>query len=130
MLSPCYCYQDPFTVNKVTNIWDHGSISSAPGPCLNPRSIEYEYPCGSYRGEHERSSENFTVVNSATYEVKVKPEITFDIKKDVGFWSDPVVYAGVRNRDNIELRSNENYYIANPSGATQDFSVELRKVSL
>jgi len=115
----------PNLTPKLTEI---ASITSAPTPL---------------DGQNARSSGNFSnqvpPANTVSYlwvvldvnGMDVKPDVTFDVKRDRSLASDPTIFSGLKYGDTTRapLPESRSWYIANPKGAgNQNFLVKLYAV--
>lgn len=80
-------------------------------------------------GQKNRSSDNFNLSNKySRYEVSCSEGIKFEIMVDISSASDDVIYSGLKNGSIIKKpvgTNHNNFYIANPSGAKNDFTVKF-----
>lgn len=82
------------------------------------------------QGQENRSSGDFQLAanDRSPISVACPPNIRFNIMQDLRFRHDPIIVEGVMNGSQLNgdlFDTGENYYIANPQGATGDFQVTL-----
>lgn len=84
-------------------------------------------------GQKHRSSGNFAIQNlpggTKALIWKVKGggggNIHFDVMRDVSGGRDPVVWSNLHHNSRTSVKTHRSFYIANPKGATGDFTVEV-----
>ncbi|MGG2134755.1 phosphatidylinositol-specific phospholipase C domain-containing protein [Bacillus sp. S2(2024)] len=91
---------------------------------------------GPQSGQKNRSSNNFSLGSAKGKQVRVliknaegqEASISFRVMRDKSADTDPVIWSGVRNGSLLTVptdANSSNLYIANPSGATSNFTVEF-----
>ena len=78
-------------------------------------------------GQKERSSDNYhfsEICEGSKILWKCPEGVTFDVKRDKS-GKDPVLLTGVRNNHISDYIDSDDVYIANPSGCSEDFSIEV-----
>lgn len=73
-------------------------------------------------GQKNRSSNNFRVVSSGNYGISAPNGVTFNVYLD-RLGPDKTIKKGAKSGDVVSLDPGNNYYIANPQGATTGFNV-------
>ncbi|MGE6376670.1 phosphatidylinositol-specific phospholipase C [Peribacillus muralis] len=88
-------------------------------------------------GQKNRSSQNFKILDLPTGTKGLKwviekdnsSVISFHVMADVSLGKDTVRWENITNGSRTEAYVNSNYYIANPSGATNDFTVKVYAIT-
>ncbi|MGW6151099.1 phosphatidylinositol-specific phospholipase C [Bacillus mycoides] len=91
-------------------------------------------------GQKNRSSQNFSINNLPTGTKGLKwvieptekdnaSTISFNVMIDVSLGTDSVRWGNISNGSKTEAYTNSKYYIANPSGATNKFTVKIYAIT-
>ncbi|EJS46899.1 hypothetical protein ICG_05489 [Bacillus cereus BAG1X1-3] len=91
-------------------------------------------------GQKNRSSQNFSINNLPTGTKGLKwvieptekdnaSTISFNVMIDVSLGTDSVRWGNISNGSRTEAYTNSKYYIANPSGATNKFTVKIYAIT-
>ncbi|MFI8496050.1 phosphatidylinositol-specific phospholipase C [Peribacillus butanolivorans] len=91
-------------------------------------------------GQKNRSSQNFKIndlpIGTKGLKWIIEPteednssNISFNVMVDVSLGNDPVRWENISNESRTEAYTNSKYYIANPSGATNKFTVKIYAIT-
>lgn len=112
-------------------------------PQLQPKYVEVASVLSQPKpqnGQNNRSSGNFSIESlpsgtTALYWQVVRQNgtselsgVSFRVMRDKSAGKDPVIFNGLANGYTSSVRTSRNFYIANPSGATENFIVKVYAV--